>query len=959
MKLTPQLISRPFVVVRFVLSALFSVLISLHVTAQGVITVDTTQTPQSLTSLITGNGVSISNVNVNCKTTNSGKGYGKFTSTVPSLPISEGLILTTGEPRNAIGPNTNGATSAYYGNNSGSAVASDSITTLMYKFSQRTVYEYCMIEFDIVPQGDSIIFDYVFASEEYNEWVNSNYNDVFGFFIQGPGIVGNPGLGNKLNLARVNPVNGTTSVAINSVNNGSNSAYYVSNSNLNNANVGNPAHNIGYDGFTKNLYAKTHVKPCSTYRLQLIIADCGDRIYDSGVFIEKIRSNAVQVSATTQAGVPQMIEGCNSGIVTFSKPTASPNPVTINYWLSGSAINGTDYAQIGSGPAIQARSITFPSGATTVNLSIDPIQDGIDELDDTVVVSLFNVFCPAGSGSLVKLAIHDSIGATISPANPTICDGSAVQLTASGALQYTWSPSYAVSSTYTPSTMASPDYSQYIYVETRVGACKETERTWVHVNPRPDDVTAMTLHPEACIGAATDLIIPNPQPTISYQLRLDANDQNVGNPQSGNDTLYFITNNITTNTAYNILATNPITGCQRELTSVINISVSPTPTALANDLEERSCLVTGNGWITFVAPNSSRAIAAINPNGQNLGWVTIKEFVDPSPINIQACNTNPATQPQFNLAALGRRWVTTPQYQPLNPIDIRFYFDDADFNATKAVANNNANPSDDLSVISDLVLSKYSGPNEDGDFANNCNTGGVTTLHLNAGSGNASNLHGGFISSGRYVMYSIPSCSEMWLHGTSDNNPSPLPVVLDKFSAECNGSNVEISWTTTSEINNDYFSIQKSDDSFMWNEIGTVQGAGNSNSLLNYSFTYSGNRSAVSYYRIVQYDYNGDYEVFPATSLYCENKTEASWTAFPNPNNGNFQVVINADSQTDNGNLQIIDMAGKQVYTKPFNMVGGSANITLDAQGLAHGAYIVKIQGVGFETLAPIKIVVN
>ncbi len=946
-------------VVRFFLSVLFSCIISLHVSAQGTITVDTTQTPQNLTSLIAGTGVSISNVRVNCKTTNTGRGYGKFTSTVPSLPISEGLILTTGQPRNAIGPNTDGATGTYYGNNANTAVASDSITTLMNKFSQRTVFEYCMIEFDIVPQGDSIIFDYVFASEEYNEWVNSNYNDVFGFFIQGPGIVGNAGLGNKLNLARVNPINGTTAVAINSVNNGSNSSYYVSNSNTNNANVGTPAHNIGYDGFTKNLYAKTHVKPCSTYRLQLIIADCGDRIYDSGVFIEKIRSNAVQVSATTQAGVPEMIEGCNSGLVTFSKPTASPTPVTINYWLSGSAINGTDYAQIGSGPSIQARTITFPSGATSVNLTINPIQDGIDEPNDTVVVSLFNVFCPAGPGSLVKLGIKDSIGATISPLNPTICDGSSVQLTAAGALQYTWSPTYAVSTTNTASTMASPDHSQYIYVETRVGACKETERTWVNVNPRPDDVTATTLHPQACLGAATELIIPSPQSSITYQLRLNANDQNIGSPQSGNDTLYFITNNIVSNTAYNILAVNPTTGCERELSPIINISVSPSPTSLANNLDERSCLVTGNGWITFVAPNSSRAIAAINPKGQNLGWVTIKEFVDPGPINIQACNTDPLNQPQFNSAALGRRWVTTPQNQPSNPIDIRFYFDDADFNAAKVVANSNANQGDDLSVISDLALSKYSGPNEDGDFANNCNTGGVTSIHLNGGSGNAPTLHVGFITSGRYATYSIPSCSEMWLHGTADNNPSPLPVVLDKFSAECNGANVDINWTTTSEVNNEYFSIQKSDDSFMWNEIGTVQGAGNSNSLLNYSFSYSGNRSAISYYRIVQYDYNGNYEVFPATSLYCENKNEANWTAFPNPNNGKFQVLISADSQTDNGNLQIIDMAGKQVFTKPFNMVGGSANITLDAQGLAHGAYIVKIQGVGFETLAPIKIVVN
>ena len=60
-----------------------------------------------------------------------------------------------------------------------------------------------MFEFDIIPSGDSLKFNFVFGSEEYNEWVGSQYNDVFGFFISGPGITGDPGIGNDHNIALI------------------------------------------------------------------------------------------------------------------------------------------------------------------------------------------------------------------------------------------------------------------------------------------------------------------------------------------------------------------------------------------------------------------------------------------------------------------------------------------------------------------------------------------------------------------------------------------------------------------------------------------------------------------------------------------------------------------------------------------------------------------------------------
>lgn len=929
---------------------------SLH--AQG-ITVDETISNQNLASLITGNGVSISNINVRCNTTNSGRGYGKYTSSINSLNLSEGLLLTTGRANGASGPNNAGNYGNYYGSNSGSAVSSDSITTLLNNYSGKTAYEYCLFEFDVIPQGDTLIFDYMFASEEYNEWVGSDFNDIFGFFIKGPGIVPDPNAGNKRNLARVAPGTGSTAVAINTVNANSHSSYYRHNS-------GGNAVNMQYDGYTRGLFASSKVIPCSTYRLQLIIADCGDRVYDSGVFIEQIRSNAVTVQATTVAGVPAMVEGCNNALVTFTKPTVSSTPITVNYWLSGTAINGVDYNQIGTGPAIQARQITFPSGSTTATLTIVPIQDNIAESTDTVMVSMFNANCPAGSTSFAKIGIRDSIGANITPSNVTICEGGLTALSVvshpsvTSGLSYSWSPIYDVSSTTGVSINAYPTTSKYIYSQVKLGNCIETEKAWVNVNPRPLNVPTVPAFVEACLGGASMIHIPQPQTGISYQLRYDATNAPYGNAQVGaNDSLTFITPGITVATDFSFYATNPVTGCGRELSTITTIHSSNSPKLLGNNLDSRKCLVTGSNWVTFTAPGTDRAIASINPNGQYLGWVTITEYVNANPINVQACNTDPINQPQFTSAAMGRRWVTTPQFQPSSPIDIRFYINNSDFENTKLAANANANLYDNLNTLNDLALSKYSGPNEDGDFDNNCNTGGVTSIHTGAITGNVTSLYTGFQNVGRYATFSIPSCSEMWLHGFNTNDPSPLPVVLDQFTAECSEGNALLKWTTTSEVNNDYFSVQISDNSFNWSEVASIKGAGNSNEMIEYQYEHKGNRSLVNYYRLVQYDFNGDYEVFPMLSLYCQSENLASWNAFPNPNQGSFTISLQSTVEVKDAQIQIIDMAGKTVFVKAVEMGEGSITLEMNAVGLAHGAYVVRAVGKGLETLSPLKIVVN
>ncbi|MBK8950452.1 MAG: choice-of-anchor L domain-containing protein [Flavobacteriales bacterium] len=249
-------------------TTLIAALFVLTPAAQAQLVVSPQANLQQLAASITGPGVTISNPVITCH----GLGYGEFSYTGSALSAEEGVILTTGRITDAIGPNNNGGGGNWFAQ----GTAGDPILNAV---TGRTTMDACKFEFDIIPTGDSLSFNFVFASEEYNEWVGSQYNDVFGFYISGPGIVGDPNAGNEKNIARIPGSN--QPVTINNVNNGSNSAYYFDNAG---------GATIQYDGFTRHLVAPSAVTPCQSYHLKLVIADASDRKYDSGVFIERSRA---------------------------------------------------------------------------------------------------------------------------------------------------------------------------------------------------------------------------------------------------------------------------------------------------------------------------------------------------------------------------------------------------------------------------------------------------------------------------------------------------------------------------------------------------------------------------------------------------------------------------------------------------------------------------------------------
>src|SRR5690606_14937226 len=134
-------------------------------------------------------------------------------------------------------------------------------------------------------------------------------------------------------------------------------------------------------------------------------------------------------------------------------------------------------------------------------------------------------------------------------------------------------------------------------------------------------------------------------------------------------------------------------------------------------------------------------------------------------------------------------------------------------------------------------------------------------IYTQTGQGNAPN-----VTTAHYVEYTVPSFSEFWLHGSSNN--SPLPIDLISFKAYCDKNTVYIDWKTASEQNNAFFIIEKSTDMTQWEEVGRVSGAGNSNTVKSYGledFATSPN----AYYRISQQDFDGTKVVFNPISVNC------------------------------------------------------------------------------------------
>ena len=395
-------------------------------------------------------------------------GRGEFFNGLSSVGFDHGVILESGSIFNAPGPNN----SDEAGNDlfAPGDPDLDDLNVAMGGFPN-DVYDAVGIEFDFTPTIDTITFNYVFASEEYCEYVGSQFNDVFGFFISGPGING----GFTFNGENIALVPGTGQyVAINTVNHLQNQIWF----NPNQSNCGSTTNmtDIQFDGYTAILTATAVVIPCETYHIRLVVGDVGDGIYDSAVFLEAnsfTPGNAVEANVVTLAGPSgtnaTIYEGCTGNFIVFERQNPdNSQPLDVTYTISPSstATPGTDYDPLPT-------TVTIPAGQDTIMVPFTAFADGIPEGIETVIIELDNP-CTCSTNT-VTIQIED-VDLQVSMPDVTGCGASPVTLTptVSGAPEpysYNWSTGATTPSITVAPTPGVPT----TYTVTVTDACGDTQ----------------------------------------------------------------------------------------------------------------------------------------------------------------------------------------------------------------------------------------------------------------------------------------------------------------------------------------------------------------------------------------------------------------------------------------------------------------------------------------------------
>ena len=177
--------------------------------------------------------------------------------------------------------------------------------------------------------------------------------------------------------------------------------------------------------------------------------------------------------------------------------------------------------------------------------------------------------------------------------------------------------------------------------------------------------------------------------------------------------------------------------------------------------------------------------------------------------------------------------------------------------------------------------------------------------------------------------------------GTVDRNQTPLPVELLSFDARPFNNEVLIEWSTASEINNDYFSIERSQDGEIWKSIANVKGAGNSNDVILYREVDESPFTGTSYYRLLQVDYDGTKNYSEMVAVEINGVSISS--ILPNPNDGTFQVEIMSTDDDAEVIETVRNQMGTVVYQSTRILSLGRNVIEKHFNSLPRGSYMITL----------------
>jgi len=173
---------------------------------------------------------------------------------------------------------------------------------------------------------------------------------------------------------------------------------------------------------------------------------------------------------------------------------------------------------------------------------------------------------------------------------------------------------------------------------------------------------------------------------------------------------------------------------------------------------------------------------------------------------------------------------------------------------------------------------------------------------------------------------------------------NPLPIELIRFAGNCADGQVEITWTTASETNNDFFTVQRSIDGINFEDVTIVDGAGNSSSIINYSAVDYNPYGGTSYYRLKQTDFDGTSQYSDVVAVSCGTATtDFNLVNAYDQGNGTMAVVFNA-GDNELYTVTLYDIIGKQITETTGKAYSGQNQINIAVGDLARGIYMVNLK---------------
>ena len=164
----------------------------------------------------------------------------------------------------------------------------------------------------------------------------------------------------------------------------------------------------------------------------------------------------------------------------------------------------------------------------------------------------------------------------------------------------------------------------------------------------------------------------------------------------------------------------------------------------------------------------------------------------------------------------------------------------------------------------------------------------------------------------------------------------PLPIQLINFEAIAKQSEVKLLWSTASELNNDFFTVQRSQDAETWQDVTIVKGAGTRNFRTDYETMDGLPFSGVSYYRLKQTDFDKEFSYSPVRRVELNNEFQLK--VYPNPSSGTFTVSTGFDITLDN--IRLINSVGQVI---PIQLQSDQSSTTVASQSVAPGIYILQV----------------